>query len=132
MPVVHWDGSLAVGVELIDKQHEDLFRIINSFNDRLETGEDELFSLDVLLDSLKNYVRYHFTTEQNLLERNGCPALARHKGLHDAFAAHVAQYEQGRTHVTRAELLALQEFLLDWLTSHIRDEDLPLKDYFAS
>ncbi|WP_027192517.1 bacteriohemerythrin [Fundidesulfovibrio putealis] len=131
MGIVEWDESFAIGVEIVDTQHRELFRVINSFHDRIG-AEDDAFALGVVLDSLKNYVTYHFATEEKLLARCGCPELAMHQGAHAAFAALVASYETNRDAADSGELLKLQNFLVGWLVNHIKHEDLRLKDYFLA
>jgi hemerythrin len=128
MAIVTWDGSLSIGVDVIDKQHKELFNSINRFQERSAT-ENPTFALDVVLDSLKNYVRYHFASEERLLELNNCPELERHKQLHAAFEEHIRLYEAKHASVTREELGELQSFLLNWLTNHIQGEDHRLKQY---
>jgi len=131
MAIVTWDGSLAIGVDIVDTQHKELFRVINSFHDKIGREEDS-FALTVLLDSLKNYVTYHFATEERLLERAGCPELDTHKGAHAAFATLMEHYELNRDQAHCDELLKLQSFLVGWLTNHIQHEDLRLKEYFLA
>jgi hemerythrin len=130
MAIVVWDGSLAIGVDIIDTQHRELFRIINSFHDKIGREED-CFALAVVLDSLKNYVHYHFNMEERLLDLSGCPELESHRGAHRAFMVLVERYASQQENVTGAELLKLQSFLIDWLTSHISGEDFRLKDYLT-
>jgi len=130
MSLVEWDDSLAIGVKLIDKQHKELFRIINSFSERIGK-EDPSFTLKVTLDSLKSYAHYHFTTEEKLLQKNRCPLHFRHQGMHAAFAGLVAKLEERQDSIDRKGLLELQAFLVDWLTTHIKKQDMPLRAYFA-
>jgi len=130
MSMVQWDDSLAIGVKVIDTQHKELFRIINSFSERIGQ-EDPSFTLQVVLDSLKNYAHYHFTTEEKLLEKNRCPISSRHQGMHAAFAGIVAKYEERQDSIDREGLLELQKFLVDWLVTHIKKQDQPLRAYFV-
>ncbi|MFZ5428087.1 MAG: bacteriohemerythrin [Thermodesulfobacteriota bacterium] len=130
MSLVQWDDSLAIGVKLIDTQHKELFRIINSFSERIGK-EDPSFTLRVALDSLKSYVHYHFATEEKLLQKNRCPLHSRHQGMHAAFAGLMAKYEERQDSIDREGLLELQAFLVDWLTTHIKKQDMPLRAYFA-
>jgi hemerythrin len=131
MAIVEWDEALATGVEIVDTQHRELFRVINSFHDKIGSEEDS-FALAVVLDSLKNYVTYHFATEEKLLERSGCPDLAQHQGAHAAFAAVVSHFDTARDAADRAELYKLQTFLVGWLVNHVKHEDLRLKEYFLA
>jgi hemerythrin len=51
---MQWNSSLSVGVDLIDTQHQELFRRIDSFYDAMKAGrgQDEVLKvLDFMLNS---------------------------------------------------------------------------------
>jgi len=130
MSLAHWDGSLAIGVDIVDRQHRELHELINSFSESIGRDEDR-YSLALILDSLRNYVHNHFATEEKLLEKNGCPQREGHAGAHLASMGLVAAYEKEIETITRDKLVNLRDYLLGWLSNHIRDEDMRLREYFA-
>jgi hemerythrin len=123
MSIVQWDGSQALGVEIIDTQHKHLFEVVNSLHDKLHDPNANAASLLTTVDSMRQYVHFHFTTEEELLERHQWPELERHKQLHREFARKADELlHTAEINVTRALREALV-FLVDWLVTHIEGED---------
>lgn len=120
MAIVCWDGSLKVGVELVDAQHQYLFEIINSMQGKLARG-DAANALVEGLDSMRTYARFHFEAEERLLGKHGYPELARHREAHQGFLAEVERLSG----VERSNPNACQAlgFLLSWLVGHIQSMD---------
>lgn len=120
MAIVCWDGSLQVGVDLVDTQHKYLFEIINNMQGKLARG-DALAALADCLDSMRTYARFHFESEERLLAEQGYPDLAAHRAAHREFLAEVERLAGAeRTSRTACEALG---FLLSWLVGHIQTVD---------
>lgn len=128
MALLQWDGSLATGIGSIDLQHKELFRVINSMQDRMAQG-DARTAFTAILDSLSNYVHYHFTHEESLLERFGWPGLDEHRLEHEGFTRKLEAFgdtpEGGETRA----LVEMQSFLLAWLVNHIQQTDMAYRDF---
>lgn len=120
MAIVCWDGSLKVGVDLVDTQHRYLFEIINSMQAKIARGDTESALADGL-DSMRTYARFHFESEERLLAEHGYPDLAGHKALHREFLAQVDRLAAAPGSPALAcEALG---FLLTWLVGHIQAVD---------
>lgn len=120
MAIVCWDGSLKVGVDAIDAQHRYLFEIINNMQGKLAKGHAQVALLDAL-DSMRTYARYHFESEEGLLEENGYPDLRAHRQAHHEFLE-VLDRLSGQAPTPELAYQALG-FLLAWLAGHIQAED---------
>ena len=120
MAIVCWDGSLIVGVDIVDAQHRYLYEIINNMQGKLAHGKTDLALRDGL-DSMRTYARFHFETEEGLLELHGYPHLAEHKALHRDYLLALENF----ANATPTKELAYQAlgYLLTWLTAHIQAED---------
>lgn len=123
MSIVTWDGSLAVGIESIDIQHEELFRVINSMYDKMQRGGMEHYALVEALDSLRSYVKYHFRTEEKLMEKHGYPELEQHRKEHEVFSERIYLFAQRPQDKINETLEEMQGFLLNWLIKHIQRTD---------
>ncbi len=123
MGILNWDGTLATGVESVDVQHEELFRVINSMYDKAADGWEKNALVEGL-DSLRSYARYHFKTEENLLNKHGYPGLDAHKMEHQIFIDHIEEMALRPLDVMQDTLEELQSFLLTWLIRHIQRTDL--------
>ncbi|RMF46417.1 MAG: hemerythrin [Deltaproteobacteria bacterium] len=121
---LEWNDSLAVGHEVIDAQHRELFRHFNQFlaacNQR--RGKDEL---ERLLDFLTEYVIEHFSAEENLMTRTAYPDREAHLVQHRQFRERLAELRQEmeRSGPSLAVLIHTNKTLLHWLTQHIRHVD---------
>ncbi|MBU1040738.1 MAG: hemerythrin family protein [Proteobacteria bacterium] len=120
MAIVCWDGSLKIGVDAIDAQHRYLFEIINNMQGKLATGHPREALLDGL-DSMRTYARFHFETEEALLERHGYPEREHHRQAHQEFLEALERLS-GQPASTELAHQALG-FLLSWLAGHIQSED---------
>jgi hemerythrin len=95
-----WQDEYSVGIDVIDRQHQELFRIVEQFRGNL----NELSLLDCLTDSSKRIKIYgmilnmrsfflgHFSTEERYMMRCQCPDFLVHKKEHDLFIKKVCNY----------------------------------------
>ncbi|OGR34691.1 MAG: hypothetical protein A2051_04395 [Desulfovibrionales bacterium GWA2_65_9] len=120
MAIVCWDGSLKIGVEAVDAQHRYLFEIINNMQGKLALGHASEALLDGL-DSMRTYARYHFETEEGLLEEQGYPELRAHRQAHQEFLEALERLS-GQAASPELAHQALG-FLLSWLAGHIQAMD---------
>lgn len=130
MAIVNWDGSLAMGIESIDIQHEELFRVINSMYDKMQREGMEKHALVEGLDSLRSYVKYHFRTEEKLMEEYGYPELEQHRKEHEVFSERIYLFAQRPLDQTNETLEEMQSFLLNWLIKHIQRTDRKYMQFF--
>jgi hemerythrin len=130
---IAWDKSLAVGVKLIDEQHQELFRRVNSLLESMmqAKGKEEVGKL---LSFLKDYVGEHFGAEQKLMVQYRYPELAKHKAQHDAFVKTFlevhSEFEQKGP--TGSLAIKLNSFVGAWLRDHIGTTDRALGQYLQS
>ncbi len=120
MAIVCWDGSLKVGVDIVDAQHKYLFEIINNMHAKLARGDAALALADAL-DSMRTYARFHFETEEGLLALHGYPGLAGHKAQHRELLSALEGFAGAEP--TTALAHQILGYLLTWLSAHIQAED---------
>jgi hemerythrin-like metal-binding protein len=122
MTFMPWNDSYATGIEMIDAQHKELFRLINQVHDAAASGSEREANAP-LLNALADYVTLHFDQEEALMESAGFTGLAEHKAKHhharSAVLAFRNDYLDGRA-VLNATVL---EFLKQWLSDHILGTD---------
>ncbi len=129
MSILIWDGSLATGIEEIDTQHKELFRIVNNFHDKLLDDRVQ-FALVEALDSLRGYAKYHFRTEEAYMRRYGYPDFDAHNAEHEKFTADIETFKEKHQNDPEAAHIELQCFMLNWLIAHIQFKDLKLIPFF--
>ena len=80
---MQWTPALAVGHELIDAQHQELFRRFDALVRALT--EADRAAVGQLYEFLGEYVVSHFAEEERLMGATGYPATAIHRAAHERF-----------------------------------------------
>lgn len=114
-----------IGVEQIDKEHEQLFEIINSTMKLLEqdnAGRKEVINV---FRKLNDYAVIHFAHEEEYMMQINDPELEHQKKMHQEFVAKLKELEQGdiRTGDDKETVKKVLDFLSRWLFRHILGSD---------
>ena len=126
--LIVWEDRYSVGITLIDDQHKQLVQMTNDlylacFKD---SGEAKQHFINVIHNAL-DYIRIHFSTEEQIMEKIEYPGLAARKKEHEKFVHQIVinakNFEEG-SHKAPA---VLAKYLKDWIVSHIAVED---KQYY--
>jgi hemerythrin len=121
---IAWSPRLAVGVPLIDAQHQELFRRIALFLEAMAAGRGRAQLMDTL-QFLDTYVVEHFSAETVLMREAGYPHLQSHLRAHAHF---VAEMRRIRLQIDRDEIetrtvVRAGALFCDWLREHIATAD---------
>ncbi len=120
---IKWSDEFSVGIESIDEQHKKLVNMIGTLHDAIADGK-ALEVLDEIFNGLYDYIDYHFTYEEELVEKYHHPDAETHKKEHAAFNAQLTKFkskmEDGDHFMGEVLLL---KFLQDWLINHIMKSD---------
>lgn len=114
------------GIELVDREHKELFRIVDKAN-RLardyDAGSDRDKIVEIL-DELKDYTKEHFADEEEYMESIHYDGLEAQKRAHAAFIDKLETIDFKEIDEKPQESLnKLLEFLLGWLINHILNSD---------
>ncbi|WLT32491.1 bacteriohemerythrin [Geothrix sp. PMB-07] len=125
MAFIKWNPKLAVGVDIIDTQHQALFDRVNTLFDAMQAGHgrDEIGKT---LTFLANYTVEHFKTEEGLMQKSAYPGYKDHKAIHDDLTQKVVDLQGKLDKGSQMLSLPVMHFLRDWLTHHISEEDKKL------
>lgn len=129
-----WKEKYKIGVELIDEQHEELFKRVESFILVLRSKEEwdvKVEKVKETLEFMKLYVVQHFHDEE-VYQREVCfPDCAKHCEVHAQFTAEVGEFVKLFEEQGYQEPL-VQRFagkLLAWLINHVAASDQKIADY---
>jgi hemerythrin-like metal-binding protein len=114
---IKWDEKFSIGISEIDAQHQKLFQMINVMND-IHNGEVlEKSSLGVVLLEMMEYLRSHFKTEEEMMEKTMYPDFTSHKKEHAIFIDTTIYFSEKmmKNKFITDELLL---FLYNWLITH--------------
>ena len=120
--LMRWLDLYSIGVEKVDRQHENLTDLLNCLNEAWRGGKPQevlLFRLDQFLDA----VGAHFRDEELLMAEHKYPDLDLHKAEHDFLLEQVMQFRT-QFAASEAELTeSMLDFFRDWLRDHILISD---------
>ncbi|BEH09382.1 MULTISPECIES: hemerythrin family protein [Geobacter] len=125
-----WTDDLTVGIWEIDTQHRALFAQLEKLLDACMVGRelDEVMEMIVFLD---DYVTTHFDTEERLQRQGGYPDYDKHRAEHVIFRTNLERLkaELRESGATRDLVLRVNQVLIDWLKTHIRNVDAAMSEF---
>lgn len=121
-----WEDRFNIGVEIIDKEHKKLFKIINKL---FQFGEDEEKSHWVCQEGIKyfkDHAAKHFADEEEYMRSINYNGLKMHKRIHDDFRENTLPALQKELEGNTYSEEAVSHFLgvcTGWLLGHTLTED---------
>jgi hemerythrin len=130
--MIKWTPDLAVGIEEIDAQHQELFRRAERFIEGL--GQPSRQDVGILLSYLRLYCVTHFGAEESWMRQVSYPGYEQHKSEHDGFIEHIL--ELSREHEKRGspglEPMKVGSWLQRWLAEHVTGTDKAFAKFVVS
>lgn len=118
---IKWSDKFKIGINEVDLQHEYFVLLINRLIDELKESIDIGYK-HRLLEELSLYASFHFTSEENMMVKNGYPNVKDHKILHRKLLSslndRINYYKLSKE--TEASILG---FLVDWFIHHTAEQD---------
>jgi hemerythrin len=131
--IVTWQNSYSVGIQLIDDQHKELINLTNKLWASCMKGRDA--SKAIFMQAIRSaveYVDYHFSTEEKIMERINYPEYGAHKREHTAFVKEVLSQVEDFTNGKEFAPQSFVHYLKDWVLTHIAVCDKKLGHYLVS
>ncbi|TCL56948.1 hemerythrin [Kineothrix alysoides] len=130
-----WCKEMECGVEIIDAQHRELFRIGRDI-EQLIMNNCRNVSNQQLLDivcALRDYASYQLYTEENLMDKYNYPDSSKNKKSINDFKNNVLTIDMKELSKNpKKTLIQLKEYLQTFLFNHILVEDRDLCKYLNS
>jgi hemerythrin len=125
-----WDQSLATGNNVIDWQHQELFRRMEKLVTAANNGEGKEV-LSEAITFLENYVIKHFDAEEQIQIANSYPEYDSHKQQHHEFRNNITELKnEFETEGANATLLVKSIASLgNWIDNHVKQYDKALAEY---
>jgi hemerythrin-like metal-binding protein len=120
--ILEWDGTLNIGVAVIDRHHQEMFDQVNRYYGEMMSGDGDVAARGIL-EMITRSFESHFKEEEAVMARHSYPDAGEHGSRHREFLAKVAElkrdFETGKTGAS-AEIF---RYVANWLRNHIRHED---------
>lgn len=120
------------GIEMVDEEHAELFRIIRRANDLImeELLHDKYDEIMGVINELRNYTIQHFSDEEEYMAGINYEGLDGQKKAHQMFVDKLNDINLDDLDDNQQQyLIELVDFLLMWLVNHIlkMDKKIPNK-----
>ena len=119
---VRWTPEVSVEVPLFDEHHRRLFATINKLYGAMKSGASRE-ALKEVFDELLEYTRYHFGSEEKVLDRVGSPLCAKQRQEHQELIRTATELRKDLEAGKPMVAVEVMEFLRDWVTGHIKGCD---------
>lgn len=132
-----WRDDYKIGVELVDKQHKELFKRLGNFIKTVRSdSEKEIKKKEVekTLDFMGEYVVTHFDSEEALQKKYNYPDYKEHHEIHENFKQEVFEFQKEYKNNDYNEdfVMEFSGRLLTWLINHVASTDQKIGDHINS
>lgn len=132
--LIEWSDDYLIGFAIIDDDHRELFRIINTLDEKLR-GATNVAERDISaeLDYFARYVKEHFDREEVVMRDHDYPETQHHLLQHANIRR--AIFALRKIYFEEPDLIdpdRVTNFLAGWLKNHILREDFEYKPFLKS
>lgn len=128
MAALQWSESIAVGIGIIDAQHQNLFNYYNELSQAVQKN-DSAGDIKEVLEQLKTYAVYHFDTEIGLMRQHGYPEADEHEEEHREYLEEIEDFDIRHTISEPGLAKDMLDFLTGWITRHIKTRDMAFAEF---
>nr|WP_319492952.1 bacteriohemerythrin [uncultured Desulfobacter sp.] len=127
---IDWNLKYNVGISEIDYQHKYFLKLIN----RLALNHEFLKENGLIqahLSELDKYTRFHFKSEENIMNLVCYTDLDYHKQLHRDLIDKLS-YQSYQSQISTENMNEFIIFLKEWFLNHTVNEDKKLSEYIKT
>jgi len=123
MAYFDWNEKLSTSIPVIDNQHKELISFVNKLHEAMLMKKAKEV-VGEILKGLKEYTKYHFSTEEKAFHKYGYSEMENHIKEHANLITEVEKLESDYLNGKIAISVNVFEFLTKWVTNHIMKEDM--------
>lgn len=124
-----WRDEFNIGIDIIDKEHQQLFKIINKLFAFREEEKDNQWLCQEGIKFFKGHALKHFGSEELYMESIHYSGLKEHQQIHKGFRENTLPALEKELEMTGYATDAVDHFLgvcTGWLIGHTLTEDLAI------
>jgi len=132
MKTIDWESKYELGIEDIDLQHHYFLNLINHISRAISQKEDKKY-IEALVQELDYYAKFHFKSEERLMQFSKYPEYENHRTHHMNLIQHLSieQYKLLNTS-EQEDAEEVINFLFSWFLQHTSVEDRLFAKYLQS
>ena len=131
MEFIDWENAFSVGVQSIDKQHKNIFNIINELQDSINQAKPRSVINEIMI-RLTVYTEMNFIYEERLFKKYGYEQGEEHKRQHDELShkiTHLQKKYLTANQYAEEEILA---FVQSEISNHIQLCDMEYVPFMSA
>ncbi|MDR1802256.1 MAG: hemerythrin family protein [Treponema sp.] len=130
---IRWDGSMKLGIPILDEQHVNLVRIADNLQLTNSKSSDHTHNRFIgAASEAIEYIKYHFATEEKLMRLLEYPNYNEHINEHKDCLWDLLYSSSQFKNEQNADFRQFVIFLNEWIVTHISDSDKDFANYFHS
>ena len=134
MVIVTWREQMSLNYLPLDDEHRAFLDVVNRSLTASRAGN--LAEMEHIFDACYDYVRHHFTLEEDIMERIAFPDMKAHMQAHRTFIKNISEfrqrYEKAKTvEAKQKEAIKTADFLSLWFIGHVLSRDKLMKPYLV-
>lgn len=129
--MLKWKDDYLLGIEKIDEQHKELFRIAESAYSLLKSEYfvDKYNRIIEIVEELRDYTVFHFQEEEKYMMSIKYKKFFSHKMEHDNFIKKLNEVDLKAMDENQDKyIMELLEFVVNWISEHIFVTDFKIVD----
>ncbi|MFT3849527.1 MAG: bacteriohemerythrin [Propionivibrio sp.] len=130
MTLLSWSNQYAIGDDVIDTEHEELFNLVNRFHSEWLEARDRQ-SIGRVFNQLVAYAEMHFRHEETIMAEHEFPQLEKHKQQHEAMVDTIFRLHRDYMEENLSLEVNTMKFIKSWLVEHVLESDYRFRDFLA-
>lgn len=127
MNIIEWEKKFELGVDSIDREHKQLFSIINKLLVLIKSPDKNEFACQEVIKYLNTHTVEHFTHEEDYMQSVNYGDYEMHKRIHDDFRDNTLPALKKELTDMRYSDSSVRHFIgvvIGWLVSHTITADM--------
>ena len=134
MVIVTWRDQMSLDYMPLDDEHRAFLDVVNRSLTASRAGD--LAEMERIFDACYDYVRHHFTLEEDIMERIAFPDIKAHMQAHRTFIKNISEFRQRYAKAKtveekQKEAIKTADFLSLWFIGHVLSRDKLMKPYLV-
>lgn len=130
MDKINWTSDLSVGVDILDRQHQQFIEMLNQCSQKM--SNKKISEAETILDKMEIYANDHFSTEEKFFQQCNYEKSVEHINEHNKFKDQYRRFRSDFEKMGSVICYALLEFLVHWLIEHIKNHDRQYTECFKN
>ena len=123
MALFEWNEQIQTHIAKIDDQHKELIGYINELHDSMRAGKSKDV-IEKILNGLFEYTKYHFTFEEEIMEKYEYEHLEEQRKAHKIYVQKIGELMEKYKKSSIGIGVDVLTFLMDWIKNHILSDDM--------